>query len=73
MMLVNLVSCMQKNKSRSLLPCPKLISKWIKDLNIRADVLNLIEEKVKNRLQLIVLGIDFQQDANSTSIMIINK
>jgi hypothetical protein len=28
------------------LPCTKLKSKWIKDLNIKPDTLNLIEEKV---------------------------
>ena len=29
-----------------LSPCTKLKSKWIKDLNIKPDTLNLIEEKV---------------------------
>jgi hypothetical protein len=33
-----------------LSPCKKLKSKWIKDLNIKPDTVNLIEEKVaKNR------------------------
>ena len=34
-----------------LSPCTKLKSKWIKDLNINQDTLNLVEEKVKKSLQ----------------------
>jgi hypothetical protein len=36
-----------------LSPCTKLKSKWIKDLNIKPDRLNLIEEKVRKSLELI--------------------
>ena len=36
-----------------LSPCTKLKSKWIKDLNIKPDTLNLIEEKVGKRRELI--------------------
>jgi hypothetical protein len=36
-----------------LLPCTKLKSKWIKDLNIKPDTLNLIEEKVEKSVELI--------------------
>jgi hypothetical protein len=32
-------------------PCTKLKSKWLKDLNIKLDTLNLIEEKVGNTLE----------------------
>ena len=32
-------------------PCTKLKSKWIKDLNINPDTLNLIEDKVRNSLE----------------------
>jgi hypothetical protein len=36
-----------------LSPCKKLKSKWIKDLHIKPDTLNLIEEKVgKNNLHM---------------------
>jgi hypothetical protein len=35
-----------------LLSCTKLKSKWIKDLNIKPDTLNLIREKVGNILEL---------------------
>jgi hypothetical protein len=33
--------------------CAKLKSKWIKDLNIKPNTLNLIEEKVGKSLELI--------------------
>jgi hypothetical protein len=36
--------------------CPKLKSKWIKDLNIKPDTLDLIEEKVGNSLEHIGTG-----------------
>ena len=34
-----------------LSPCTKLKSKWIKDLNIKPDTLNLIKEKVGKNLK----------------------
>jgi hypothetical protein len=42
-----------------LSPCSKLKSKWIKDLNIKPDTLNLIEEKVGKILELISTGENF--------------
>ena len=36
-----------------LSPCKKLKSKWIKDLNIKPDTMNLIEEKLVKRVELI--------------------
>jgi hypothetical protein len=36
-----------------LSPCTKLTFKWIKDLNMKPDTLNLIEEKVENKLEYI--------------------
>ena len=33
--------------------CTKLKFKWTKDLNIKPDTLNLIEEKLGKRLELI--------------------
>jgi hypothetical protein len=43
-----------------LSPCTKLKSKWIKDLNIKADTPNLIEEKVGRSLEVIGMeGGDF--------------
>jgi hypothetical protein len=37
---------MQKNANAFLSPCTKLKSKWIKDLHMKPDTLNLIEKKV---------------------------
>ena len=36
-----------------LSPCTKLKSKWIKDLNIKPEIVKLIEKKVGNNLELI--------------------
>ena len=36
-----------------LSPCTKLKSKWIKELHIKPDMLNLIEEKVGESLKLM--------------------
>ena len=36
-----------------LSPCTKLKSKWIKDLNIKPDTLNLTEEKMGRNFELI--------------------
>jgi hypothetical protein len=38
--------CRTMNIDLYLSPCPRLKSKWIKDLNIKPDTLNLIEEKI---------------------------
>ena len=42
-----------------LSPCTKLKSKWIKDLNIKPDTLNLIEEKMGKSSELLVIGGNF--------------
>jgi hypothetical protein len=42
-----------------LSPCTKLKSKWSRDLNIKPDTLNLIEEKVGKNLELIGTGGNF--------------
>jgi hypothetical protein len=39
--------------------CTKLKSKWVKDLNIKPDTLNLIEGKVGKSLELIGTGGNF--------------
>ena len=41
------------------MPCTKLKSKWIKDLNINLTTLNLIEEKVGSNLQRMGTGDHF--------------
>jgi hypothetical protein len=42
-----------------LSPCTKFKPKWIKDLNIKPDPLNLIAEKVGKNLELIGTGEKF--------------
>ena len=42
-----------------LSPYTKLKSKWIKELNIKSDTLNLIEEKVGNSLECIGIEENF--------------
>ena len=41
------------------MPCTKLISKWIKDLNIKPTTLNLTEEKVGSTLKCYDTGDHF--------------
>ena len=50
-----------------LSPCTKLKSKWIKDLNIKPDIVNLIEEKVRKSLELIGTGRNFLNSNGSGS------
>ena len=55
----NWLSVYRKMKIEPYLsPCTKLKSKWIKDLNIKPDTLNLIE-KVGKSLELIGTGGNF--------------
>lgn len=54
--LAKLNSCTQKNPSRSISLHTKLESKWIKDLNIKQDTLNLREKEVGNGLECIGTG-----------------
>jgi hypothetical protein len=42
-----------------LSPCTKLKSKWIKDLHIKTDALNLVREKVKTSFEHIGTGENF--------------
>jgi hypothetical protein len=42
-----------------LSPCTKLKSKWIKDLHIKPDTLNQIEEKVRESLEHVGTGEKF--------------
>jgi hypothetical protein len=55
-----------------LSPHTILKSKWIKDLNIKPDTLNLIEKKVRNCLELIEIRQLPKQNTNSSSTMINN-
>jgi hypothetical protein len=52
-------ACRRMQIGPYLSPCTKLKSNWIKDLNIKPDTLNLIEQKVDNSLKLISIGDNF--------------
>ena len=52
-------TCREMKVDPYLSPCTKLKSKWIKDLNINLNTLNLIEEKVGSSLQHIGTGDHF--------------
>jgi hypothetical protein len=41
--------------------CTKLKPKWFRDLNVKPDTLNLIEQKVGNNLDLIGMGNNFMK------------
>jgi hypothetical protein len=44
-------TCRRMQIGPFLSPCAKFKSKWIKDLHIKSDTLNLIEEKVQKTLE----------------------
>jgi hypothetical protein len=51
--------CIRMKIDPHLSPCTKLKSKCFKDLNIKPDTLNLIEEKVGKSLEHICTGGNF--------------
>jgi hypothetical protein len=51
--------CKRMKINTYLSPCTELKSKWIKDLNIKPDAQNIIEEKVGKSLELIGTGENF--------------
>jgi hypothetical protein len=52
-------ACIKLKLDPCLSPCTKIISKSIKDVNIRSQTLNLLQELVGNILEHIVLGNNF--------------
>jgi hypothetical protein len=52
-------ACRKLKLDRCLSPCASINSKWIKDLNIRPETLNLLQEKAGNTLEAISIGKDF--------------
>jgi hypothetical protein len=42
-----------------LSPCTSINSKWIKDINIRPEALQLVQEKSGNTLEALSIGQDF--------------
>ena len=49
-------ACRRMQIDPYLSPCASIKSKWIKDLNIKPDTLNLLEENVGNSLECIGTG-----------------
>jgi hypothetical protein len=49
-------ACRRMHVCSFLSPCTKITSKWIKDLYIKPDTLNLIEEKVGKNLEHVRTG-----------------
>jgi hypothetical protein len=54
-----LAVCKKLKLDLSLPPCTSINSKWIRDLNIRPQTLNLIQAIVGNTLEVIGIGKDF--------------
>jgi hypothetical protein len=56
-----------------LSPCTKFKFKWVKDLNIKLDILNLIGEKAGNDLEHIGIGDLKRTPVAQSLISTINK
>lgn len=62
-----MLACRRMQIDPYLTPCTKLKSKWMKDLNINPDTLDLIEKKVGNNPKCIGTGDNFlNRTTNST-------
>jgi hypothetical protein len=70
--LTDCLLCRKMKIEPYLSPCTKLKFKWIKDLNIKPDTQNLIEEKVEKSLELIGKGKFPKQNANGSCSKIKN-
>jgi hypothetical protein len=54
-----LSACRELKLDPCLSPCTSIISKWIKDFNIRPKTLQLVYEREGNTLETIGIGEDF--------------
>jgi hypothetical protein len=61
-------ACRRMQVEPYLSPHTKLKSKWIKDLNVRPGILNLIEEKLRYSLACIRRG-EFPEQNTNGSVM----
>jgi hypothetical protein len=60
MLLGKVVICLQKTETKSMpVTCTNINSKWIKDLNIRPETLQLVHKRAGNPLEAIGTGKDF--------------
>jgi hypothetical protein len=61
MLLVKVIICLQKTETTSpcLSSCTSINSKWIKNLNIRPETLQLVQERAGITLETIGIGKDF--------------
>jgi hypothetical protein len=55
----NWITIHKKTQTRTLLPCAKINSKWIKDLHVRPDTLKPREENIGEIFQDIGKGNNF--------------
>jgi hypothetical protein len=51
--------CKKLKLDPDMSPCTSINSKWIKDLNIRPEILKLVLERAGNTLEAIGIGKDF--------------
>jgi len=61
-------ACRRMQIDPFLSPCTKLKFKWIKDLHIKPDTMNLIEEKVGKNLECIGTGENFLNRKNTNGL-----
>jgi hypothetical protein len=54
-----LSACRKLKLDSCLSPCTSINSKWIKDLNIRPEILKLVQERAETTLEAIGIGKDF--------------
>jgi hypothetical protein len=62
-------TCRRMQIDPYLLPCTKLKSKWIKELNIKLDTINLMEEKMGKSLEHIGTGDNFLNRTPMTQVL----
>ena len=62
-------TCKSVKLEHTLIPCTKINSKWLKDLNIRKDIIKLLEENIsKTFLDINLMNIFSGQSPKATGI-----